>query len=371
MAWVYVLEDLAGKQVSELPGASAKTCVPQPLATMATAGVRVPLDHPDADFMLAGDALLKVYETGLPGRTEPLLHFHGRLITAEEVAGGQDNSVACSFADPVWVLIRRLCGKSRAGYAAGTAVAPIDRGVIVADLVNTTNAESVSGLRMGSVTTSSPTSVQGWYYQPIGEKIAELGATLDGPDWRVRAIEYSGGYYAELDVAAALGGLKLDAAFEFGDGLLNVESYRRGVSLDGTINRAFNLPPGFPDNVTQNVLMQEDAAAQTTRGLLEARVDADLSVDDLRTKLLMHHIAVRSNPRQTITFQPVNDLGGRIPRYGVDFVNGDLIPFRASYLSRETGKPVKRVDALFRIYQTAFTVDELGNATPTLTVTPA
>lgn len=370
--WVYVLEDLAGNARSELPGAYNKTCAPSPLATMGTAGLTVPLDHTEADFLLAGDALLKVYETDVPGRTEPLLHFHGRLITAEEVVGADDPKagVACSFADPFWVLLSRLAGKTQAGYSRGTALAPVDRGVIITDLVNTTNGESPSGLRMGAVSASSSTYVYGWYFKVIAQAIAELGATLDGPDWRVRPVEFSGGYYGELDVAAVLGAVKLDAAFEFGDGLLNVASYKRGVSLAGTANRVWHLPPGFPDNVTQTPLSADDAGSQAARGLLEAIVSADLSVDELRVKLLSHHLAVRGKPRQTITFQPVTDVGGRrVPRYGVDYVNGDVVPFRATFWKRSG--PVKRIDALFRIYQTAFAIDDNGNAAPTLTLTPA
>lgn len=369
--WVYVLEDLAGNPRSELPGAYGKTCAPQPLASMGTAGVTVPLDHEDADFLLAGDALLRVYETDVPGRTTPLTHFHGRLITAEEVAGSDNPKagVACTFADGLWTLLRRLCGKSRAGYSAGTALALVDRGAIIADLVNTTNLESPSGIRPGQVLTSAPTFVSGWYYAKIAEKIAELSATLDGPDYMVRPIDFTSGYYCELDVAAVIGAVRLDSAFEFGDGLLNVKSYKRGVSLDGTANRVFHLPPGFPDNLTQEVKQADNAGSQATRGLLEDIVSADLSVDELRVKLVAHHIAVRSNPRQTITFEPVTDVGARVPRYGVDFANGDVVPFRATFWKRSG--PVKRIDALFRIYQTAFAVDDNGVATPTLTITPS
>lgn len=369
MAWVYQISDLAGNEVSEVPGAYGKTCVPQPVNTLGTAGLTVPLGHADADFLLAGDALLKVYETDIPGRVEPLLHFHGRLVTAEESAEGTvKDGVACTFADPFWVLLRRLCGKSRAGYSRGTALDKRDRGEIITDLVSTTNSESVSGLRMGNVTASSSTFVSGWYFQKIAEKIAELSATLDGPDFKVRPIEYAGGYYGELDVAAVLGAVKLDQAFEYGDGLLNVKSYKRAVSNDGAANKVYNLPPGFPDNVTQSILSDSDAGSIAARGLLEDVVAADLSVDDLRQKLLSHHIAVRRKPRQVITFEPVNDLGGRIPRFGVDYVNGDVVPFRATFWT--PAGPVKRVDALFRIYQTAFSVDENGVASPTLTVTP-
>lgn len=579
MSWVYVLEDLAGVALSELPGARQKRVVPSPVGTLATAGFTVPLDHDDADFLLEGDALLKVYEDHVPGATEPVLRFHGRLITAEEVAGVDGKySVATTWSDPFWVLLRRLCGKSPVGYKLGGPTDLRDRGGIIADLVNATNAENASGLRMGPVTPSSRTYIEGWYYQRVGEKIAELAATLDGPDWQVLPIEYAksvdlvtvaadtfegmpsssrlngrvstsghlwesfgglannddftwfggntpppvsavaranpagypplyallgaadyatvdiqaktymdgagteifwliarwvdvnnfvalrwqsgvrwqivkvingaapveiagaalgavsgpftmrleidaagsargtgvgaaltvtdpdlaaggklargrlgiahtatsataavfddvlfkgipdGGYYGELAVAPVIGTTRPDAVFEYGDGLLNVSEYRRGVSLEGSINRGYHLPPGFPDNAVQSVLTQQDAPSQAARGLLEDVVAGDLSVDELRTRLLAHHISVRKGPRQTITFTPVVDRAGRVPRYGVDYVTGDVVPFRASVRKGRTLN--KRIDALVRIYQTEVTVDDLGNPTYNLTVTP-
>lgn len=370
MAWVYVLTDLAGVERSELPGASDKKVAPAPLASMATAGLRLPLDHDDADFLLEGDALLKVYETDVPGLAEPRLHFHGRLITAEEVAEAGKASVACSFAGPFWVLLKRLAGKTPSGYSRGTAVAPVDRGVIIEELIDTTNAESVSGIRPGVVTPSSNTYVEGWRYKPVGEAVAELAATLDGPDWRERPIEYDGGYYAELDVAATMGATLPDEAFEYGDGLHNVGGYRRNVSLEGTVNRVYHLPPGFPDNAVGSVLTAQDAASQAARGLLEAVVSADLSVDDLRNKLLALHIAVRKGPRQVITFTPTRALTGRTPRLGVDYDVGDVVPFRASVMGRD-GARRRRIDVLARIHGAEVAVDDFGAATPTLTVVPS
>lgn len=375
MAWHYVLEDLAGVARGELAGATDKTVTPLPVNTLATAGFKVPLDHPDADFLLGGDALLAVYESDVPGYSDQQLRAHLRLVTAEEVADESGKAgVATTWADGLWVLLRRLAGKSKLGYNRGTALAPVDRGTIIADLVNATNAESPSGTVMGNVQASSTTYAQGWYYRKVAECIAELSATLDGPDYQVRPTPYTnpgavGGSYGALDVYTALGATRLDTAFEYGDGLLNVKSYQRAVSMDTTANRVFHLPAGFPDT-TAAVLSAQDAASIAARGLLEDIVAADLSVDDLRTKLLAHHIAVRKGPRQVITFEPVRDLGGRVPRFGVDWLPGDVVPFRASYLARD-GRLVKRIDALVRIYAATFAVDDVGVATPTLTVTPS
>lgn len=379
MAFKYVLTDLAGVERGELPGAKGKS-LSLPIGSMATAGVTLRVDHADADFMLEGDALLKVYDDEV-SKDEPL--FHGRLITAEEVAGSDAATVAAAFADPFWILLRRLVGKSPAGYSRGTALAQVDRGLIIAELLAATNAESPSGVRMGANEPSSNTYVAGWTYARLAEKIAELGATLDGPDWRVRAIEWDAGYYGELDVKPSIGAVNLDAAFEFGgEGVGNVKSYRRVVSLEGTINRGFQLPPGFPENATQAVIQRDHLESQAARGLLEDVVTGagELTVDDLRVKLLEHHIAVRHGPRQTITFDPVSDLGDRVPRFGRDYELGDVVPFRASVVDQDTGEELvddetgrsrKRIDALVRVYQVAAAIDEAGAATYTLTVAPS
>lgn len=363
MAWRFVLTDLAGEAISELPGISGKTFA-MPIGSTATASLSVPLDRDEADALIECDTLLRVYEDMPAG---PFLHGHLRQVTAEEVAGANTGSVAATFADPSWVLSRRLCGKSPTGYAIGTALAPVDRAAIIADLLNTTNAESPTGVVMGDTTPSAATYVEGWAYKPILEGITELAATLDGPDWRVRPTEYLAtagqGTIGRLEVKASIGQRRPDTVFEFGDGQHNVQSYTRTVTVDGTANRVFHLPA---DPLTQSVVMRENTASQAYRGLLESVVAADITPDQLRVALLEHHIALRSGPKQTITFQPGSSLQN-VPRLGSEdgYDVGDVVTFRASRRGR------KRVDGLFRIYQAAVTVNELGVATTSLTVVPS
>lgn len=388
MSYVFYLEDLAGNALSELPGAKAKR-FSSPIGSMGTSGLGVPAWHDDADFLLEGDALLKVveYDDDFLRDDTGIIHAHHRLVTAEEVAqAGQPPTVAATFADPFWVLMRRVIGKAIGGYVAGSAAAMVDRGTIITDVVNTTNAEDPSGVRMGTVAASSSTYIPAgsWVYKVAGTAIAELGATLDGPDWRIRPIDYvpvagkANGYIGELDVAPVIGGREEDVVFEFGDGLLNASGYRRAVSLEGTRNRLHHLPPGYPTNATLGPLIASDAPSIATRGLLEDVLSAgtDLTVDDLRLKLLAHHIAVRAGARQLITFTPVRQAAGsdRVPRFGRDYSTGDIVSFRASL--EHPGDPgdgpelVKRIDVLTRIYNADVAVDELGNGTVTLTTTP-
>jgi hypothetical protein len=370
VAFEYIIGTLGGVPVSEVPRATSKRTT-VPVCNMGTSSLTVPGGTEDADFLLEGDALLRVYEVDDfdPSAPRNLLAHH-RLVTAEEVGDENGVTVAATFADPLWVLLRRLAGKSAAGYVNGTALATVDRGAIIADLVNTTNAESLSGVAMGTVTPSSSTYIAPgqWFYKPITEAIAELSAVLDGPDFRVRPVEYSGGTYGVLDVTPSLATMRPDAVFEYGAGLLNVRNFRRAVTLEGTLNRPINLPSGFPDNAVGTVLQRDDAASQARRGLLEGLVSSDLTVDALRGLLLDAHLSARKGPRQTFTFEPVSDLGGRVPKVGRDFNVGDVLPFRVT-ITRD-GEEVKRANLLVRVYSYDVTVDTAGVGTFSLTVTP-
>lgn len=337
-----------------------------PLASMGTAGFTVPLDHDLADFLLAGDALLKIYQEDSRIVSGRRLAIALRLNTAEEVVSQSKGSVSTTWADPFWVLLRRLIGKSATGYSNGTALAPVDPTVIASDIVAQANAESPSGVAIGSVSNSAPTYVSGWYYKPAGEALAELAAAAFGPTWRIRPQEPQAGVYGLLDFGQ-IGSVRADAAFEYGDGLLNVSGYRRAVSNEGAANRVFHLPPGFPDNQVQAPLSQSDNPSIAARGLLEAVVSQDLAVDDLRTKLLQYHLSVRKLAKTTISFDPIRDSSKTMPIFGVDYDLGDVVPFRA--WKRLRGVNVKRLDALVRIYQAAFAVNDAGSATPTLTTT--
>lgn len=261
------------------------------------------------------------------------LHFHGRLTTAEEVAGEQTAAVSCTAADPFWFLMRRHIGKSQTGYSKGTAAAPVETGSIIVDMLTATNAEGPTGLAAGNLQPAGSTYVKDWFYKKIGEGTAELCATLDGPEFLVRAQEYAGGYYGKLDLSPALGTIQGRAAFEYGDGLRNVKGYTRIASLEGAANRVFHLPPGFPDNATQTVLVAEDAAAIAAGGLLEDVLTVDLSPDELRQKLLAYHIAARARGRQTITFSPSQNPDSRWT-----FVLTDLAGRELGELTGASGK---------------------------------
>lgn len=366
MRYPFVVAGLNGVEENEIGGTVGKDGGKQfalPLASMATAGFTVRDDHDLADFLLQGDALLKVYQEDarIPGGGRRLAAAL-RLITASEDVSDDNGSVATAWADPYWVLMRRLIGKSPLGYSKGSVVAMVDPSEIASDVLAQANAEEPSGVAIGNLSATAPTYVNGWAYKPAGWAIAQLASAALGPTWRIRPQEPQAGVYGLLDFGN-IGTFPQEAAFEYGDGLLNVRGYKRAVSLEGMANRVFHLPSGFPTQASGEVLTDQDAAAIAARELLEAVVEQDLAVDDLRRKLLGFHLAVRKAAKQTITFDPVRDVSKALPIFGVDFDLGDVVPFRAWRHGR------LRIDATVRVYQASFQVTAAGSATPSLTVT--
>lgn len=403
--WEFVLADASnGGFISDLPGVGGKTFT-QALSSIATGSITVRGDRDEADAIRAGDeTLLQVWsvddDTGAK-----TLRAHLHQVATDEVGSATGIALTASYADPAWFLQRRITRFTLdpglmpvAPYRIGSALAPVDRGAIIADLVNLEVAASPAWIRMGNVTASSKTYVDGWWGKPILEAIAELSATLDGPDWIVRPIEYvpiteggnddravilgtdSGpfppvarGFIGELDISPAIGGLNENAEFGYGPGTMaNVTGYRRGITLDGSLSSIWGTPAGFPDNATQPLIPVNDAAAMAKWGQMIAMQSTDLTVDQLRRELLLQQIAVRKTVRQTITFDAGSDRLA-VPQLGVDYDIGDVVTFRVAS-ERATndgvGEIVRHVDGLFRIYQASITVDELGTATTALTVTP-
>lgn len=355
MTWRFEASTLDGQPQGAIEGARDRQAAVW-LRRMRTGSFRLPLDHGLAELVLSGDALIRAYE-------DDVLRVHGPVTSAEEVADDTaTGSVAVNFADP-WVrLTRRLIGKLPSGYTQGTPTALVDRGQIMSDMVAATNAEGESGVSV-DFQPSSATYVGPWYYKPVATAIAELAATLDGPDWTIVPQEYQAGKIATLLVRPALGALNRDAVFEYGDGRHNVRSYRRLLTNDGLLTRGYSLPPSFPDNATQQVVSAQDDPAIAARGLWEDVVASDLAVDTLRLNLVQEHVRIRRAARQTITFEPTT----RAPRLDTDYALGDVVPFRASVRTATTIS--KRIDALPRLYGVEFTIDDnSGLATPTITL---
>jgi hypothetical protein len=227
-----------------------------------------------------------------------------------------------------------------------------------------------------------------WRYKPAGEVFDDVTGTLDSPEWEIVPIEPTkdalGVAMGNLNVVPAIGTVRPDVVFAFGTSPSNVESWTDTGDASTLANRAYNLPPGYPDNADVNatVVTWDDAASITDRGLYEAMVSADVQTKDLRQKLVQQHIAVRKVPRRIITFQPIAEDSSlaieqrRVPRLFADYIVGDVIRFRAveKFPVTDTSgtvigtQDVPTVDLLMRVYAAQLDLDDNGVATTTLTL---
>lgn len=369
MGFVYIVADPStGANIGELRNAGNRS-VNLAVNRNPTASATIRVDHPYADRLLSGASLLKVYEAGPPFAT-PALRFIGHVAGVEEVGEGNGlpGSLAVTFGGPFTRFGERLLGKTTTGYADGTALAPVDMSTLVANLVTAANGEGYTGVDLGTVTAAGSTSYLTFTpYKPAADAINEVVNSLGGPDFKLAAIEplvVAGGLrIATMDVKASVGTSKPAAAFEYGVGRRNVTTYNRRVNY-AIANAVYGLPPS--SNPAAAVVASTDAGSIATYGRREALVGTDLAVDALRQRLVDETVRIRKNPQQVITFQPAREDAARpgsVPRFGVDFDLGDVVPFRAV-----SGGTV-RVNAGLRVYGVSWSIDANGAARPTFTLT--
>lgn len=361
MSWSLLLADLAGVTKGEINNASDRS-VSFAFNRLNTGSFRVRLDHPLANDLLEGDSLIKVYQR-LSGSTTPTIRMVAEIVSVEEVASESDpGSLAVTFAEAgFWRLSHRLIGKSIDGYSRGTALAPVTRGSIAQNVIETVNAEKDTGVRIGTIADTATGFVGPWFYKPVSEAIGELSATLDGFDFRFDPVEPvtdgAGLKIATFRTAGAIGQTQANTVFEFGTGKRNIKSLKRQISRDGLLTKGYHLPPGFPET-PEAVVSAENTPAIAARGLHEALVTSDIATADLRAALVREHVAVRKQPRQLITFEPTS-YGSE---FRADYDVGDVVTARA----RVAGST--RFNGLFRIYGVDVSINDNGLATYSLTL---
>lgn len=359
----FVATDLAGVSVGEILNAKDKRASVG-LNRMSVGSFKVRLDNPLADQLLACEALIKVYLDGT-------LLVTANVTQAEEVGSGsegQEKSVAVNFAGPLWRLNRRIIGIASAVYLSGTPLAPLDKSVLMGNIIDYLNGVAYTGLDKGTITNVGSTSFLEYSYKKALEALTELAQGVSAPDFRVRASEpaaVAGGVrMGYFDVAPAFGAAKNDAVFEYGIGRHNVADYKRQVSLDGMAN-AIYLPVTDVNEPTQTEIVVTDATSIAKWGRVNDVLQSDLRTQALRQQFADEHLRVRKNPRQIITFQPTRDdpvRPGRVPQYGTDFTIGDTLPFRA------VQNGVVRVNAQFRLYNIDLSANDQGEVMPSFTL---
>lgn len=351
--WNFILTDSTTRPVGEILNASDRT-VSLPLNKLDSLSFKVRLDNPLADQIIGANCYIKAYRNRE-------LRYIGPIISVEESAERDTQSVVVNSAGAGWILGRRLAGKSVTGRQFTSLT---DRAVICQTLINESNTENATGVwhtRDGANSSASLITYTAGPYKPIMDIINELSASYDGFDWRIYPAEnfangvLTNSYFSWFVAKPVLGAQKPDAIFEYGVGRHNVESYKRTVNRDTMANRVYSVSQDAEAG-TVPVVSATDAGSITTWRMVEDLVQSDLAESSLRQQLVNEHVLVRRAPRTVIEFTPHVDPydSGRLPRFGTDFDVGDWVRARAVYHN------AIRFDAMFRVWGVSFNIDANG-----------
>lgn len=376
---IYLLTDRFGNEIAEIQDSDSRQTSLR-LSRVTTGQFTLQTTNDLMPYVRGVDqALVQVYRNNLLIGHGPLTPNYSKTVS------DQAKSIQVNWSGVGWRLGRRIieASKSPSGLSYGSPVSPpsgyIDRGVMCSSIINGLNVAPVpapydpkladTGIRMGSVPTTSSTAVGPWYYKNALQAVSELAATTDPFEWNLRptlpVADGTGLQIAAFDCATAFGSTLTDVMFEYGDGKENVASFTETGDFTGAMNRAYNLPTSFPDAVNDPntpgsaVLTYEDWMAIQSRGFIyEDVIQNDLVVDDMRNKLNQNAVLVQKLPKTVVTFTPVvSSDPDVVPEFGVDYNLGDLVRFRAVEHDVET------INGYFRIYGVTFTEDANGAET--------
>jgi hypothetical protein len=341
----------------------------------------LPLDSPYADYVLAGNCLLKAYQSIDDG--PQILRAVTEVVTAEEIATaeGMRSLAILAMCAGSFRLARRIVGKKRLGFTQSVAR---DRGLIASDLINAVNktasgslpdAGGMTGVRVGSITASSTTTLDpGLQFTPVLDAISNLSKDLDGFDWQMIPVDgiaqaASGDFASAVIigefVAAPVYGTARDLVFQYGSAGANVSEYHRQLSRANLANVVYVLPQDWGTVVSSTSavavgLPQGASSAVTGAGRYEALFSDAVSSTALRSSLAQTLATIRSDAQQLLTFTPLPNVA----EYGRDYGPGDTVLFQS-----KMGSAV-RLNSTVRIYNIALSIDDLGRETASLTLTP-
>lgn len=372
MAWSFVLTDLFGNQLGELNNANTRK-VDLPHLGVPSASCVIPIDHPLATTVSDSDTLLKCYRIDGPTGARSLA-FHGPVVTVEENGAEGVQTMAITAAGPYWRLSRRIIPGSKT--LTSIAYPSQDLGLTATQILADCNAADFTGIVAGTVTPS----ITGGYKVPAlkvaSEAIAELASGLSSFEFRVDPSEATP--YANprnwprigvFTAAPLLGVNRPDAIFEYGTPRANVASYTKTTDRTTLVNNAIISVSGWPDGVDKNpdgslmydLIQRGSPASHIAHGLFEEVVpDNGVLDNELRAAIADYHLAVRKNPKQTITITPA--VNAR-PAPFIDYLVGDNVRFRA------VASGTIRFDVTLRIWGVTFDIDSNGNENVTLSLT--
>lgn len=331
--WTFILCDAAGNALADLATASGRTVA---YKRNSYAEVNLTISHEDDAAAVLLDALgnsgvpkLRAYRrsvTDVLSSPAPL-RFAGPLMALQE-ASEETSLVTATFRSPFSVLVgdgdksgRFLTSQFPTIYDA------TDAGQIAADLIDTANGDSPTGLAVGNITTTT----ERWATYPpgqnIGSAIVNLSALLDGFDFEEVyevppgvAPFYAGGVPdAWMNIVPSLGTVNPFARFEYGPATLNnCQSMQRNTT-----------PPQnsiFLTGANGLTSVYQDTTSVAKYGEWWGHYDLP-NVTDQATLDAKARALCRPNPIKTVTIVPDLALS---PLPFDDWNLGDTVPFLAA-----------------------------------------
>jgi hypothetical protein len=369
--WSWQLTDSSFVPVGELTNVKEPK-LSIPLSKTNTASFTIRLDNPLVNYLNDTSAYMKIYRkigTGIAN-----LLFFGPVQTVQEVSTGDQATLQVNASGISWVFSKRLTGKASNGegikFPSGT-----NRAKRFVELLEACNTESETHIDFttGPIECTSTNGYESTPYRYLSEVLNDLSQTAEGFDWRIVPIDnymegkVTGTKIGKFYTKDVIGENRPDAAFEWGTGRHNVQSYTRTIDKTTSINKDFHLlSSGVAELPLEGTIPSVKgitlAESEAKYGRLEELLSASILSKELRERLLNANLEVRKQPRQTIAFQPeIDDGSGRVPTYKEDFDIGDTLPIRIKY-NEET-----RFEGTVRVYGVEFAFDENKKETQSLT----
>jgi hypothetical protein len=346
-SWRFVVTTLDGVPLGE-PRATERTAsfgISQP----ATAGFRLRSDDPLWDDIADGETMLKVYDS------TNTLRFYGPCITDEEVGSGQGSTVRVTASDLSWRLARRYVGKDTTGV--GVKYTSASTGAIAANVLATVNAESATGITLGTVG-SFVTLTTTYLWKRALDAISELGSLTGSYEWTLRYVDGTPPT-VYLDLLAQVGVDSTSTVyFEYGTGRNNCKTYTRVRDRSRMATHVWALGSGS----TITASAANAAAASSLRSRYEDVISyGDIGVASLLDALAAAHVSIRAEPRRIYSITPF--VTG--PVFGLDYGLGDTTNLRI------VSENSVRANGVVRVWGVDVSIDDNGGVVSTPKLVPA
>ena len=346
-AWRFDLCDSSGEPIGELRRSSATRFI-EGVSRPSTAVGELRGDSPF--FGLLESGLYRVKVTDPAGKVR---HYGPILTDNESGSAGKVPRTSWASIDLVgWRLRKRFHGKKAATTDPDVTHTNVDSGLIVENVLAALNAEAATGITMGTRGTFVARTIS-YAWKRALDLLGELAAIDGSFEWRSRYVDGKPPT-VYLDLLETIGQNREDVYFEYGTGKKNCVAY-------SILRDANDLATDLYATGSGALATASDAAARAVYGRTEELITpSDVSVSSLLGALATAHLAVRKQPRRTLTLT----LGrtSRTPAYGVEWDYGDVVNARVEAM----GKP--RVDGFIRVWnvEVGFSDDGVETITPTL-----